>query len=362
MDRIWPQVKNTKLSFDSPPVRIRKAGKGEKPFVLVTGATGFLGSRLVEKLIGEGFDVRALVRRLSNIEKIRGMPVEIVYGDVGSAGSMAPAFDGIDMVVHAAADTAGREEESRTGTIEGTMNVLDLCRRHGVGRLVYISSCSVYGVADYAEGRTVDEGSPLERFPERRGVYSSAKLKAEELVRSAMKNGEVPAVCLRPGTIYGPGGELFTPMMGFSLGDSLYMVIGDGSFVLPLVYVDNLCDAVVAALKRDEGVGEVFNVVDNGNLTKRDYMELLIGKLHPGSRAFYLPLGLLYPVVQLQEWLTGRMGRPPFLTRYRLVSSQKKIVYDSSKIERVLGWKPPFSTRDGIDAVLAYELGKSVSS
>jgi len=359
MEKIWPNVKNTKLSFETIKPRGKKIKDGKKQKVLVTGATGFLGSKLVEKLCAEGFEVRALSRKLSNVDKIKKFPVEIMYGDVGSTESLEPAFEGIDIVIHAAADTAGREEESETGTIRGTQNVIDLSKKNKIKKLIYISSCSIYGVADYGEGKLVDEEASLERFPEQRGYYSYGKLKAEELVIKAMQGNEIPIVCLRTGTIFGPGGDIFTPMMGFSFGSKMFIVIGDGTFVLPLVYIDNLCDAIITAMRKDEAIGETFNVVDEGNLTKRQYIEMLIRQLYPEARVFYFPLDLLYLVVKLQEWLTAKIGRSPFLTRYRLKSSQNKITYDSSKIARMLGWKQPFSIQDGIDAVLAHEREKS---
>lgn len=358
MDRVWPRVQGKRLSFEVVKKTGAKAGQGEKGRVLVTGATGFLGAALVQRLCREGFEVRALARKLSRVDRLEKLPVEIVYGDVGSVESLEQAFEGVGMVVHAAADTSGREVESRRSTIAGTRNVLDLCRRNTVAKLVHISSCSVYGVGDIEEGATISEESPLERFPEKRGWYSWAKFEAEELVRAAMKAGDVAAVCLRPGTIYGAGGELFTPMMGLSLGEKAFLVFGDGSFVLPLVYRENLCDAIVAALRKDEGTGQVFNVVDEGGPTKRDYVDQLVRKLYPGARVAYFPLGLLYPAVRAQEKLTAKLGRPPILTEYRLNSSQKKVVYDSSKIASTLGWKQPFTFRQGIDAVLSFERGE----
>ena len=359
MDRIWPQIKNTKLRFDPiiPEETKQPAKAGLK--VLVTGASGFLGTKLVEKLCEKGYSVRALVRKLSNIERLKKFPVEILYGDVGSLDSLKPVFESVDVVVHAAADTQGREEEGETGTIQGTRNVIDLCKEHKVKKLVYISSCSVYGVADYSENEKVTEDSGLERFPEQRGFYSYAKLKAEELVKAAMTEGEVPIVCLRPGTIFGPGGEVFTPMMGFSIGKKGFAIIGNGDFVLPVVYIDNLCDAIITAIHSSKGDGEVFNIVDSGNMTKREYAEKLIRKLYPEALVFYIPFKLLYEVVRLQEWLTGAMGRKAFLTRYRLISSQKKIIYDSSKIANAFGWSPPYTIEDGIKAVLDFEKGKS---
>ena len=172
--------------------------------------------------------------------------------------------------MHLAAGTSGSEKDSQTATLQGTRNLLELCRRHKPAKLVYISSCSVYGIADYQGQGPVSETAALERFPDRRGTYSASKQEAERQIADFMKSGEVPVVVLRPGTIHGPGGELYTPMMGFSAG-STYVVIGTGDFVLPLTYVDNVAEAIVQSANSPAANGEIFNVVDPEALTKREY-------------------------------------------------------------------------------------------
>jgi 2-alkyl-3-oxoalkanoate reductase len=304
--------------------------------------------------------VRALVRKTSRSGPLRLPGVEIFIGDVTDVESLSPAFAGIDNVVHAAADTSGTDEGARQVTIQGTRNILDLCAAHPVKKLVYISSCSVYGVADYAAGQVVDENASLERFPERRGTYSWAKLEAEKLVTEFMSQGKGKAsvVCLRPGTIYGCGGENYTPLIGFSLGDKVFAVIGDGRLVLPLVYVDNLVEAILAALEQEKSRGQVYTVVDSQPIDKKRYMDGCIRKLYPRAWCFYLPYGLFSAAVALQEKVCGVLKRQPVLTMYRLTSSQKPILYDASKIMNDLGWRPSVSFDEAVARIVAHEQGK----
>jgi len=359
MEEIFKQVKNTKLNFESI-IPVKQPGVKEGlPKILVTGASGFLGTRLVELLVQKGYPVRALVRKLANTKKLKACGVEIFFGDVADLESLRPAFRGIDMVVHAAADTAGTERDGEWSTIRGTRNVLDLCGQDGIRKLIYISSCAVYGVADYRKGAVVGEDASLERFPERRGFYAWSKLEADHIVAEAITEGPIPIISLRPGTIWGPGGEIFTPMMGFSLGEKLFAVIGNGKFVLPFVYIDNLVEALVRGIENHGAAGGVYNVVDQERITKRDYMNKLVKKLYPGATCFYIPYNFLYSVVFVQEKLFSWMGRKPFLTRYRLNSSQKSILYDSSKLERELGWKPSVTLEEGVKSVLDHEANRS---
>ncbi len=354
MDEIWKQIKNTRLNFN-PIIPIRNpgtTGKGKK--ILVTGGTGFLGKRLVELLVRKGYCVRALARKLSNIENLKRLNVEIFFGDVADLESLALAFEGIDYVIHAAADTIGREEDGQISTIQGTKNIIDLSEQCKIKNLVYISSCNVYGVADYKTGQIVTEESPLERFSLKRGPYSHSKLQAEEIVRRAMEKRVVPIVCLRPGTIYGPGGEIFTPMMGFSFGAKLFAIIGPGKFILSLVYIDNLIDAIIEAMNNEISTGKIYNVVNTDKLTKKDYIEGLLKKLYPNAHYIYIPYEIIYTTVFLQEIMFRILKRKPFLTRYRLTSSQKNIIYDTSRIQNELGWKAGISIGNGINRILEH--------
>ncbi len=358
MDEIWRQVPPKTFDF-SPIVPAKPYAFKQKEKVLVTGGTGFLGSQLIQRLIVEGYPVRVLARKLSKIDHLKNLGVEIFFGDVADRVSLSAAFEGINLVIHAAADTAGNAKAGELSTIQGTKNVIDLCRQFAVKKLVYISSCSVYGVADYKKGDLVTEESSLERFPELRGHYSLAKLKAEQIITEAMEDGRLPIVCLRPGTYFGPGGDIFTPMMGLSAGRKLFAIIGRGDFVLPLVSIDNLVDAIVAVMQKSESNGRIYNVVDGELPTKKQYVESFLKRLYPKAKYLYIPYTVFYGIVYLQEIMVGMLKRNPFLTRYRLVSSQKNISYDASRIRNELKWTPPSTMRETYEKVIAYEWNKA---
>jgi len=331
------------------------------PYVLVTGSTGFLGFRIVKILMLKGFKVRAFVRKTSNIDKLKTLGVELCVGNIADIVSLKPAFKGVDYVVHAAADTVGSVEGGRVNTISGTENVLALCKEYKVKKFVYISSCSVYGVADFKKGYVVTEESSLEREPEARGTYSNTKFQAEKVVLKAMAEDVCPIVCLRPGTIFGPGGGFYTPMMGFSFRRKMFLTIGDGHLVLPLVYVDNVADAVGVVLNKEESDGKIYNLIDQYQLSKKQYIERLIKKIYPKAMFLYFPYSLLYLIVFFMEIFFKLIGRPSFLTRYRLESSQKKIVYDSKRICRELDFTSPVSMDVALKNIIEYEMQKNAS-
>jgi len=270
------------------------------------------------------------------------------------------AFHDVDTVVHAAADTGGSEEGAKRSTILGTRNVIELCEEFRIKKLIYISTLNVYGTAELPENKQLDEEGPLEQQPERRGFYTWGKVAAERVVLEAMEKNRLPIVCLRPGTILGPGGEVFTPMMGLHAGKNLFIVIGRGGFVLPLVYIDNLVDAIIAAIERKEAGGQVFNLVEEDTVSKKEYVERLLKKLYPRAAFIFLPYGIIHFVVLLLEIVMKLAGKKAFFTSYRLTSSQKNIIYDSSRIRRELGWAPPFTMDDAFAAILSYSREKTM--
>jgi predicted dehydrogenase/nucleoside-diphosphate-sugar epimerase len=355
MDEIWKQIEIKPLNFEPIVHETYLYPLKHAERVLVTGGTGFLGKRLIGQLVAEGYPVRVLARKLSNIEPLKKMGVEIFYGDVADKTSLEQAFNGIDMVVHAAAGTSGNQRDCETGTLLGTRNVIDLSKKFKIKKLVYISSCSVYGVADYKTDQLVNEDSSLERYPERRGDYSASKQTAEGFVIEAIKAKDLSVVILRPGTIYGPGGDLFSPMMGFSLFNKAFIVIGNGKFELPFVYIDNLVEAIIKSIQSEQANNNIFNVVDSEKITKKDYMQQLMKKLYPKAWKLYFPYTLLYFIVWCQEALFHILKRKPFLTRYRLVSSQKNIRYENSKIINKLNWNPKVSFAGAVSAIIDHE-------
>jgi predicted dehydrogenase/nucleoside-diphosphate-sugar epimerase len=357
MDKIWQQLKPEPLKFD-PIIPQSSYQLKYKEKVLVTGGTGFLGKRLIEGLVREGYPVRVLARKLSNIEPLGKLGVEIFYGDVGDKESLTQSFEGIDVVVHAAAGTSGRKKDCETGTIQGTRNILEVCGNKKVSKLIYISSCSVYGVADYKTDQLVTEKSSLEKYPTKRGDYSASKQQAESFVGETIGKNKFPIVILRPGTVFGPGGDLFTPMMGFSLMRKAFIVIGNGKFELPFVYIDNLVSAVITTIQNEKANNQTFNVVDDEKITKKQYVDQVMKKLYPKAFVVYFPYTLLSALIWGQEILFKILKRSPFLTRYRLISSQRNVRYDNFKIKTTMQWSPVIKMNEAVDAILKYEKNK----
>jgi nucleoside-diphosphate-sugar epimerase len=311
--------------------------------VLVTGASGALGSAIVERLLARGASVRCLVRRADS-----PLPKEaqVAVGDLGDAEAVDRAVRGAGVVVHAGAAMRGPWPAHHGATVLGTAHVIASCRKHRVARLVYVSSLSVLGVGGDESGAPVDEETRYEPHPERRGSYTRAKLEAERLVAAAVRQHGLPAVILRPGQIFGRRIPLLNAAVARRIG-SHWLMLGDGDVVLPLVYIDDVVDATLLALDSDLGRGEVIHVVDNEvSLTQNDVLTSVLGD---DVRPLRVPRGLTFGAGRLSELLLGALRRESPVPEYRLRSALAKHSYRSQQAVSTLGWTPRVGVRAGIE-------------
>ena len=231
--------------------------------ILVTGATGFIGSRLCERLsLDYRIAYRPLVRNYARAARIARLDTELVGGDLQDADSLARAVQGCDAVVHLA------HSDDRTAARE-TALLVKACAH--VRRFVHVSSMAVHGPAPTAP--VVDESTPIRRWGE---AYSDAKAAAEAVVMAAAQRGELPAVVLRPTIVYGPYSPFVTSIVDDARRGYVSLVDG-GRGVCNAVYVDDVCDAILAALCRDDAVGEAFLVTGDDRITWRDFIQTFAG-------------------------------------------------------------------------------------
>jgi nucleoside-diphosphate-sugar epimerase len=221
--------------------------------ILVTGATGFIGHRLVEYLaLHYGANVRALVRNYGPAVHLARLPVELVSGDLLQPDSLARVMDGCDLIFHCAAGMSGSDESRRSVTVEGTRHLLDAAARANVSRFVHVSTVAVHGPNP---GPVIDESLPLAHSND---LYADAKLDAEQLVFAYGRDRGVPVTVLRPTVVYGPRSGSWTlgPITQMKRGTFTLIEGGEGS--AHHVYVDDVIQGLLLAATRPEAVGEAF--------------------------------------------------------------------------------------------------------
>ena len=234
--------------------------------ILVTGATGFIGSRLCELLSLEyRLPYRALVRDFSRAARIARLDSELVAGDMLDPGSLERALEGCDVVINLAhGDDQSAEKQ--------TANLVDACARARIRRFVHVSSMAVHGPAPKPLVLT-ESTAPIQRWGE---AYSDAKAAAEAVVTAAGKRGALATVILRPTIVYGPYSFFVTPIIQDARAGKISLIDG-GRGVCNAVYVDDVCESIMAALDRDDAVGGAFLINGDSRITWRDFITTFAG-------------------------------------------------------------------------------------
>jgi nucleoside-diphosphate-sugar epimerase len=326
--------------------------------VLVTGASGFVGSAVVANLLEKGFRrVRCFVRPSSDRTRINSLvrrygsrQIEVIQGNLTSRQDCLKATENCQVVYHLAAGTGEKSfPDAFLNSVVTTRNLLDASLENAcLKRFVNVSSFAVYTNRDKPEGRFLDESCLIEERAELRGeAYCYAKVKQDQLVIEYGKQRGLRYVILRPGTVYGPGQETITGRVGIDTF-GIYLHLG-GSNTIPLTYVDNCAEAIVLAGMRDGIDGEIFNIVDDQLPSSRQFLRLYKRNLR-SFRSIYLPHFVSFLLCYLWEkyslWSNGQL--PPVFNRRRWHAEWKRSRYSNSKLKQLVGWTPKVSTREGL--------------
>ncbi len=329
--------------------------------VLVTGANGFLGVAVVERLVARGKrGIRCLVRAGSNRKRLDAMlarhpgaDVEIVGGGLSSPQAAAKLIEGAPLILHLAAALSGPPADMFLGTVVASKNLLEaIAASDHTPKVVLISSFGVYGVADAPRGRVLDETTPVEPHPERRDHYSHAKLRQEQLFADHRAKRDLRYCVLRPGVIYGPGGGAFSSRVGIQL-PGIFLYLGRDN-LLPLSYVDNCAEAICIAAERARFDGDVYNVHDDELISCDEYLRRYRAEVGPirTLRSPYVATMLLSRAV---EWYHrhSRGQLPPIFTPYKTRTMWKGNRFSNAKLH-ALGFSPIVSTDEGLRRTFEY--------
>jgi 2-alkyl-3-oxoalkanoate reductase len=318
--------------------------------VLVTGATGFLGGHVAERLAARGDTVRALVRKTSNTKHLLSLRgVELFEGSVEQTGRVRDAVDGVDAVVHCAGIVKARSsDEFFTVNVGGTSNLADAARKLGkrIKRFVHVSSLEAVGPSDDGKPVPADQENPVT-------AYGRSKLAAEKVVLAA--KDDIGVTLLRPGAIYGPrDGEILEMFKSIQRG--LLPLVGDGSAKGVWIYATDCAEACLRAIDTDVASGRTYFVDDGcGALTLRAMLadaERALGKKALVRAS--LPVPVLMTVARGVEAFGRLRGKAVMLTREKANMLLQDWICSSEATRQDLGWKPEVPWSEGVVKAVAW--------
>lgn len=317
----------------------------------VTGGSGFIGGRLVERLVGEGRKVRALARSDAAAAKVEALGAEAVGGELGDREALAAGAAGAEVAFHLAAHLGewGAWEDFERGNVAGTRNVLAACEGAGVRRFVH---CGTEAALMAGEPLVqVDETAPLR--PDSRAPYPATKAKAELAVRDANREG-FETVALRPRFVWGKGDTTLLPNMVETVEAGQWAWVGGGRNVTETTHVDNVVEGLVLAADKGRA-GESYFVTDGEPVVFREFVTALLETqgVEPPGRS--LPVWTAAPMARACEaaWkLLPLRGEPP-MTTFRSWLLTQECTIDIAKARGELGYAPVVSHDDGLAAMRA---------
>jgi nucleoside-diphosphate-sugar epimerase len=272
---------------------------------LVTGGSGFVGGRLIRRLVDQGVRVRALARSEDAAQKISALGAEVVPGSLESEDSLRAAVKDVDVVFHAAArmDFAGSYPAHRETNVEGTRRLVEAIQSSGGGaRLVYVSAAAVM----LGESRQISSrGLPPARFA---SAYARSKAEAEHVIRD---QEDLDWIIVRPGLIWGPGDSSFVPEVARAVSDRRFVWVEGGRYPYSTVHVDRLCDGLARAAEAGEQ-HSVYYFTDGPPRVFREFVEERLAEVGVRVPGLSLPRWLARSSAQL----TDLVWRLPLLRRF----------------------------------------------
>jgi nucleoside-diphosphate-sugar epimerase len=319
---------------------------------LVTGGSGFVGGRLVERLIAQGWHVRALARSEEAARIVSRRGAQPVRGSLDDAASLVQACEGCDAVFHVAAHFKlwGDRRVFERSNVDGTAVLLQAARSTSVRRFVQLGAAAVV-MGDMEPMLRANESLPRQERPW--APYSASKARSEALVLGANRPGVFETVVVRPPMIWGVGMPTLAHMVE-TVKAGQFRWVGDGSQAMSTAHVDNVCHALELAARKGRG-GEAYFVSDGSDSTLKDVISGLLqtrGIAPPKASA---PLPVAWTMASVMEWVWrtfSRKGEPP-ITRQMLRLIGAPFTVDIDKAQRELGYRPVVSREQGLRAMRA---------
>ena len=329
------------------------------PAALVTGATGMLGRHIVERLVRDGWTVRALVRDPATAQQL---DVDLAAGDILDAPSLARAVAGMDVVFHAAAAVtpSGGWPAFQRPNIEGTRNVIDATATVGA-KLVHVSSVAIYGSsARYLHDSAKTHEDVALTALDASACYARSKREAEALVLDAHRAGRLWATAVRPDVIYGRYDRQFVPRVARLLRHGMAPVIGTGQTTMAVVHAENVADGIVRAAVTEVAGGRAYNLTNDFDVTVEAFFALAAAGMNRRVRMVRIPTavakGIIGTVASIASIVVGNKFSEVSASSIEFLTRDNPFTSNRARTE--LGWSPRVRPEVGIPDAFRHAGGK----
>lgn len=327
----------------------------------VTGGTGFIGNRLISSLIQQGIKVKALIRKKTYLGNLEQFEVQKVFGDLTDRSSFIDSLNGVDIIYHLGAvvtDWAPRDLYEKVN-IQGTKNIFESARIHNIKRVIYLSTIDVLRTNKRLTVLTEDLPYSTARLP-----YIKTKVEAEKIANFFRQHEDLEVTIFRPAWVFGPGDTTLIPEIAYQLKREKMLFIGNLKNFIPLIYIDNLIDAILCASFSKKAANHIFNVANEEKITWKELTDQIADGIGAQRSSICFPYTVAYLTASALECISKLLKRQkrPLLTKTAVKMMGESLLVDISKIKLILNYEPRINLTTGIHETIEWLGGIAVQN
>jgi predicted dehydrogenase/nucleoside-diphosphate-sugar epimerase len=333
-------IQGAAVAKNPEPIKLSVVQDNSQPEdILITGATGFIGGCLAEKLIAQGRRIRVLARNPRGLKPALQSPlVNIIKGDITDSEAIRKAVKGVKIVYHLAHALGQNWDDFARLNVEPAKNMANACMEEKVKYFIFASTIAAYYYGDTSG--IVNSHTEIDKKPERRNFYARSKIVIENMLKPMVKQG-LPLIIVRPGIVVGQGGILAHSGVGQWTRDNVCAYWGEGNNELPFVLSDDVADALLKMAEIGGLEGKAFNLAGDVRLSAREYIAYLRQYSHRNIKAFAYPMKLCFMSEMFKYLVKYAAGDRKGMLSYRDLANRAILArYDCEEEKRLLSWKP----------------------